>query len=96
MGICQVIQYYTPPTTGGGGLICKKNKSLNKNVYAQPGFYFFFTTIIITKMQNTNSLDKSSGARARACSVGDRRGHEWASQAMAQEVGPLDVFSLPF
>ena len=51
MGICQVIQYYTPPTTGGG-LICKKNKSLNKNVYAQPGFYFFFTTIImITKMQ---------------------------------------------
>ena len=41
MGICQVIQYNTPPTTGGGGLIiCKKNKSLNKNVYAQPGFYF--------------------------------------------------------
>ena len=57
--------------------------------------FIFLTTIIITKMQNTQ-VPGPGPPPARAESVGDRRGHEWASQAMAQEVGPLDVFSLPF
>ena len=61
----------------------------------------FMLNLVFIFYYNNNYKDakhkqSSSGARARACSVGDRRGHEWASQAMAQEVGPLDVFSLPF
>ena len=58
-------------------------------------FIFYYNNNYKDAMINDAQVP-GPGPPPRAPGRRDRRGHEWASQAMAQEVGPLDVFSLPF